>query len=217
MLADVFEDSTKKSQTIVARREGSMLYLEVDDGDGVKKKITFVDYPEIQQVYDFDCGAASLRTLMSYYGNEIREGEIIEIAKTNSDFGTKVEGLKAVADKVGMKYEMGSLTIQKLKALIASGIPVQVLIQAWSGEDNFEYGFDFNNGHYVVAVGFDEDGKIYFEDPWATSRVWMSEEEFEKRWTAKFQGPNEKEIYHFGFYFPDAVPQFRASSFPHLA
>jgi len=212
----VSEEQAKKPQITTARRENGMLYLTIDNGNGLKQNITFIDFPEIQQVYDFDCGAASMRTLMTYYGSDIREGEIMEIAGTSKDFGTKTSGLKSVAEKAGMKYKMGSMTIKELKDLISKAVPVQVLIQAWSGEENFEYGFDFNNGHYVVAVGFDEEGKIYFEDPWASARVWMTEEEFDKRWVAKFQGPEEKEIFHFGFYFTDSKPKFRASEFPHL-
>jgi uncharacterized protein YvpB len=41
-----------------------------------------------------------------------------------------------------------------------------VLIQAWKDEnDTTPYPNDFEDGHYVVAIGYDKKN-FFFEDPW---------------------------------------------------
>jgi predicted double-glycine peptidase len=49
------------------------------------------------------------------------------------------------------------------------GRPVIVQIQAW-GDEGTDYTNDFDDGHYVVAIGFDEN-YLYFEDPWIIGNI----------------------------------------------
>lgn len=45
-----------------------------------------------------------------------------------------------------------------------------VEIQAWSDDEDPKYDTDFDDGHYVVAIGFDST-YFYFEDPWILGSI----------------------------------------------
>jgi predicted double-glycine peptidase len=61
------------------------------------------------------------------------------------------------------------MLISDLENSIMRGRPVIVQIQAW-GDEGTDYTNDFDDGHYVVAIGFDEN-YLYFEDPWIIGNI----------------------------------------------
>jgi uncharacterized protein YvpB len=54
-------------------------------------------------------------------------------------------------------------------------------LQAWSLENKTDWKTDWENGHYVIAIGYD-DKKIYFEDPWCATRSFLKYQELIDRW-----------------------------------
>jgi predicted double-glycine peptidase len=60
-------------------------------------------------------------------------------------------------------------------------LPVILILQAWAEKTNVDWENDWIDGHYVVAIGFDEKN-IYFEDPSSVLRTYLSFEELKKRW-----------------------------------
>ncbi len=75
------------------------------------------------------------------------------------------------------------MTISLLENSLDQKRPVIVLIQAWKDDDDpIPYPSNFDNGHYVVAIGYDRD-YIYFEDPWIHgSLTYMSRSDLYDRW-----------------------------------
>jgi predicted double-glycine peptidase len=75
------------------------------------------------------------------------------------------------------------MTVSQLQDTLASGYPVIVLIQAWKDEDDpTPYALDEDDGHYVVAIGYDNE-YFYFEDPWIIgSLAVMKKTELAERW-----------------------------------
>jgi len=58
-----------------------------------------------------------------------------------------------------------------LISTLKAKIPVILLLQAWKDEDDSTpYAVDFDDGHYVVAIGYDQQ-YIYFEDPWIIGSI----------------------------------------------
>ena len=54
------------------------------------------------------------------------------------------------------------MTVKELQEWLVKDVPVIVLIQAWKDDDDpTPYPADFDDGHYVVAIGYDFDN-IYF-------------------------------------------------------
>ena len=59
-----------------------------------------IDLPTGRQTYDFDCGAKALQIVMAYYGIDVRENELMEELKCDSD-GVPVRNMISVAEKKG--------------------------------------------------------------------------------------------------------------------
>lgn len=142
-----------------------------------------LDFPEFKQIYNYDCGATALLSVLTYFGIEIFEDEIIKIAGTAKHIGTPVPGMLKVLKEKRLRAELKELTIDDLIKSIDENKPVILRIQAWSlkKEDETEWKKDWKHGHYVVAIGYDDE-KIYFEDPWCSERTYLKFDELKDRW-----------------------------------
>ena len=59
--------------------------------------------------------------------------------------------------------------------------PVILVLQAWTDMRRVNWKHDWVDGHYVVAIGYD-DKHIYFEDPSSFMRTYLSFKELDERW-----------------------------------
>lgn len=139
-----------------------------------------LDFPEFKQMSDYDCGASALLSVLTYYGIEVFEEEIIKLAKTDK-CGTSIDGMLEVLNNKGLKATSKQLTFEDIKKYIDKEIPVILRIQAWSGVDNEDWKKDWRDGHYVVVIGYDLT-KFYFEDPWCSERTYLKFNELKDRW-----------------------------------
>jgi len=147
-----------------------------------------LDFPELRQIYNYDCGVTCLQQVLIYYGIEKREDELISLLGTKKtsiiEHGTKLSSMIEVAEYYGLEAEISkNTTIKKLKELIDDDIPPILLLQAWRdySKDNLDWTKDFKDGHYVVAVGYN-DNCIFFEDPSSVVRTYLTYKELEDRW-----------------------------------
>lgn len=147
-----------------------------------------------------------MQSILDYYGFDVGEGEVMKIAKT-THAGTSFAGLKKVAEKFKIKYKQKIMTIEEIKKNIDRKRPVLIDLQAWNGKmirerwisskvKNWED--DWKDGHYVVAIGYSRN-RIYFEDPSATTRTFLSNKELKKRWHDIDVGG--KKYYNWGMIF----------------
>lgn len=155
--------------------------------------MTLLKFPELRQTYEWDCWAKALQAVLTYYGIEIREELLIRYAKTNSKEGTSTRNMINTLKKLKLNVDGRSMTIKDLKEYIDKKIPVIILLQAWNGK-HIDYTNDFHDGHWVVAIGYNKN-KIIFEDPYSFERVFLIDDELEKRWHAK---ENWTKILNFG-------------------
>ena len=119
--------------------------------------------PLTRQGTDHTCGVASFQSVLAYYGESIREDNLGKAVKV-TDEGTPWKNIKAYALKQGFNVDVRlNMTLDDLKKLLAEHKPVILAIQAWP-DNPVDYKKDWNDGHYVVAVGYDNDN-IYFMDP----------------------------------------------------
>lgn len=140
-----------------------------------------IDFPEYRQTFEYDCGAKALHSILSFYGTDTNEVDIIKIAGTNSKNGTPVHGMKKVAKHFGLNCQMQKMTIKELEKYIDKNIPVILFLQAWAERKIKNWKNHWDDGHYVVAIGYGNK-KIYFEDPYSCFRVFLPYEELEDRW-----------------------------------
>jgi ABC-type bacteriocin/lantibiotic exporter with double-glycine peptidase domain len=92
------------------------------------KKLKF---PELRQAHDWDCGASAIQSVLAYYGIDVSEEVIIKLAKTNEE-GTSPAEMKVALKKYGLDAKDGKMTIGDIKKYLDKGIPVILLVQAWT-------------------------------------------------------------------------------------
>ena len=139
-----------------------------------------------RQTSDFDCGVTALQVVMEHYGVYMRNRELMKKLKTNEN-GTRYENMIALAEKKGFTvFADENVTLEEVKGYIDKGYPVIVLVQAWAERYMTieEWETDYDDGHYVVVIGYEEN-IVIFEDPASTRRTWLTEEEFIARWHDK--------------------------------
>jgi len=140
--------------------------------------------PWHQQFNGLSCGAASLEIAFDYWGPDIDQKEIMNVARTSS-MGTwtpdivRAGHFSYLSDAQGsffptigpyggfeertlgyatFSHTSSGFWLNELKALIANDIPIIVLMKyyPWGG-----------GGHYRVVIGYDDDQQlVYFSDPW---------------------------------------------------
>lgn len=143
-------------------------------------------FPELRQTYEWDCGAKALQSVLAYYGIEISEEILMRHTKTDPKKGTSTDQMQHALKKFSLEFDAKTMTIKDIKGYIDRGTPIMVLLQAWNGEE-IDYTNDFKDGHWVVAIWYDEH-RIIFEDPYAFERTFLEDSELKKRWHAKENG-----------------------------
>ena len=140
-----------------------------------------LDFPSQRQVYDYDCGIATLQMILGYYGYDVSEGELLNLLKISNE-GTDPDTIIRGASEFDLEGELiENSDIQTVKNLIDKNIPVISLVQAWATDKNVDWENEWECGHYVIAIGYNEKGFI-FADPSSMLRTFLSYNDFEKRW-----------------------------------
>ncbi|UCE96734.1 MAG: C39 family peptidase [Candidatus Bathyarchaeota archaeon] len=139
-----------------------------------------IEVPFHYQATDYYCGPACAEMVFDYYGEDISQFEIADVARTDPEYmGTYTVDMVRAGHfsnqstsvgneqpgsitgyslrKIGYaSFERWDLTINDLKTLINGGYPVILLM--W-------YGPTHGSGHYRVAIDYNETHMIV-HDPW---------------------------------------------------
>lgn len=147
--------------------------------------VDLIAVPDVLQSTDFSCGAAALQSVLAYYGVGRSEAELIELLGTNEETGTTPESMARVAGELGLRASIGeNLALNELRVALEEGVPVIVAFQAWAEDKppGFSWPECWDEGHYAVVIGMDED-YVYLEDPSLFgSRGRIAVGEFLERW-----------------------------------
>ena len=161
--------------------------------------------PNIRQTTDYTCGAASLLSVLNYYGlYEDSEMDLAEELNSDEEWGTEPINIIKVAQRYGLTtHEFKNMTFRKLEEFVKGGIPVLVAYQAWSEEEG---GWEdcWLDGHYSVVVDVDAEN-VYFEDPslGAGEVGYIPREEFLSRWHDVDRDGNELKQYGLALLYPE--------------
>lgn len=120
----------------------------------------------IKQRFDYSCGAASLATLLGYYGVETSELEIIDRIGAKAEFS--FADLARVAEEYGFRsigIAMDYGTLRQLRR------PVIVYLNQWE------------EGHFSVLKGIDAHGVLLADSSWGNTRLRRSR--FEHFWMSQ--------------------------------
>ncbi len=162
-----------------------------------------ISVPDTSQQEDYSCGASCLQAVCHYYGvGKEDEWEYVKDLKMDKRIGSHPFQIKRLARIYGLEsMEIQPLAIKELRHWLQRRKPVLLMIQAW-GEEKGKSGYRksykgiWEDGHWVVAIGYDHQG-IFFEDPSLQAiRGYLSDSELEERWHDV--GPHQRHIEHYG-------------------
>lgn len=142
--------------------------------------------PHYYQARNYWCGPASLEMVYDFYGPDIPQLEIADVARSKSSYGTYASDLRRathfskLSTSVGMEMQ-GNITgypnrpigygaftahlpnVNSLVNLIDNGFPIVVL--QW-------FNTDYDSGHFRVVIGYVKTvlsiKSIITHDPWST-------------------------------------------------
>jgi predicted double-glycine peptidase len=154
-----------------------------------------IHVPLTRQATEYTCGVAALQSVLGYWGEDHREDELAKGLKSNTVHGTGYKNIADFAKQHG--YSVGinkGMTLPQLFAEMDQRRPVICLIQAWP-DKKVDFAKDWDDGHYVVAVGYDSRN-VYFMDPSTLgSYTYIPRSEFLSRW---HDTDGKERLVHFG-------------------
>lgn len=135
-----------------------------------------------RQITEYSCGASALQAVLSYWGHDLDETEIMKIIDTSEDVGTYPENIVRGVRALGLEAEArANLTLDEVRRFAH---PVIALGQVWRSQRSSapRPEDDWDNGHYIVVLGVDED-YVYFQDPYLRmGKAFVTREVFERHW-----------------------------------
>jgi predicted double-glycine peptidase len=201
-----------------------------------------IPLPGERQFADYDCGAASLLSVMDYYdwvGDDPDPRYFARDIGTNFKDGTAVKNILKAAKKLKMPTEVKkNMTLADLEKALYGGKtwreiqaqepsqwlggvhPVMVLYQAYAGDNPRKpYAEDWADGHWSVVIGMDDEN-VYLMDPSMNGkRSFIPRDEFVTRWhdTSDSNATGAAGFNHFGIVFSTppgvAVKNFNVATY----
>jgi predicted double-glycine peptidase len=167
-----------------------------------------------RQSTEYSCGASALQAVLSYWGKDVEEQELMQRLNTSPETGTYVGDIVRVAREFGFNAEVQeNLTLPDLHAALTKGIPVIVCGQAWRSRENSVKSAqeDWEDDHYFVVLGMDNK-YVYYQDPFAKrASAFVSHRLFEESWhnVRGITSTDKKKQVHLGVFISGDTPPRR--------
>lgn len=148
----------------------------------ILEKKQLIDFPYVRQFHNYDCGSACTFAILTWYGKDTREDKVLKKLHTTK-VGTSKDSILDLCKKNQINcQEKYGVSVKELKGFLDQGRPVIMAIQAWPSKKAPKDWEDNNDeGHYVIAIGYDDD-QIIFEDPASIERTFLTVEQLDRRW-----------------------------------
>jgi len=138
-----------------------------------------------RQSTEYSCGASALQAVLSYWGKDVDENDLMELLRTTPETGTYPEDIVRTAQELGFEADVKeNLTLDDLEKSTRKGNPAIVLGQAWRSRDESANAVaeDWEDGHYIVILAVDKE-YVYFEDPYLRmGKGFGPRKTFEEHW-----------------------------------
>lgn len=171
-----------------------------------------LEFPKMRQTFAFDCGPKALQAVLVYYGIEVRSDVLMRRTRATAD-GSPVRAIVETALLYGLTCTSKPMTLPEVQRYIDRGIPVILLLQAWAERKPVDWGECWNEGHYVVAIGYDDE-KVYFEDPSSFGRTFLTNDELMARWHDR--DTEGKEFINHGIALYGREPKYSHKKIEHM-
>lgn len=163
-----------------------LAFVDISEIFDIPKQVDEIEnlirVPMVRQPNDYSCGACCVQSLLAYYGVELDQKTLEKDTNTSKESGADHRDIIKFLQSKGLEVELQKgMLLSDLQSFIDDGIPVIVMIQAW-GKSVTDLEKTWENGHYVLAIGYDEDN-VYFMDPSILGNyAYLPSDEFVKRW-----------------------------------
>ncbi|MBI4871983.1 MAG: C39 family peptidase [Candidatus Riflebacteria bacterium] len=171
--------------------------------------------PDVRQMNSSSCGAAAVQAVVcAFFGDAEGEADYWELLGSSMKEGTHpkaiVKGLRKL--ELGAQMREG-MTLAELRHHLDAGRLVILDFQAWGEPAGKDYSKEWEDGHYGVAVGYNDD-VVFIEDPSMHGSVgYLSNGELEKRWhDYETEDGRRREYHHLAIVVKGKrrpAPQFR--------
>jgi predicted double-glycine peptidase len=139
-----------------------------------------IDFPSLYQAFSYSCGASAVQSILLYYGIGKEEEELMSLLNTQSK-GTLPENIVRLFKQFDFKVKLGQTGIKGLRLCIDKKLPVLISVQAYPEIKNKDWEKQYDNGHYVVVIGYTSE-TIIFSDPSCVYDTYLTNEELLARW-----------------------------------
>lgn len=167
-----------------------------------------------RQSTEYSCGASALQAVLSYWGKDVEEQELMQRLNTSPETGTYVGDIARVAREFGFTAEVKEdLTLADLYVALRKGMPVIVCGQAWRSREQSDKSpqEDWEDDHYIVVLGVDKN-YVYYQDPFAKrGNAFVSHRVFEQSWhnVRGIISSDKKKQVHLGVFISGGTPPRR--------
>lgn len=162
---------------------------------GVREMNQFRLLTRTRQITEYSCGACALQAVLSYWGRDVSEADLMKLLHTTSEEGTYPEDIVRGARILGFEAEAKDhLTLDEVEQFTRNGHPVIALCQVWRSEKESPASAeeDWDNGHWIVVLGVDKN-YVYFQDPYARmSKAFTPRKTFVDHWHQIMGGDQAK-------------------------
>jgi ABC-type bacteriocin/lantibiotic exporter with double-glycine peptidase domain len=157
-----------------------MVFVSANGGPQPAKLIKI---PQTGQAKFYTCGVAVMQSLLYYNGIERDQEELEPALGSSPAYGTSIDSMRRFLNENNIDAELlQNLSLRDLRGYIDSGRVIVCLMQAWDDEPGHDYTDTWNDGHYIVAIGYDDD-RIYFMDPYTIANYcYIENNDFLTRW-----------------------------------
>jgi uncharacterized protein YvpB len=143
-----------------------------------------LQFPRVEQPDNSTCGHTSIVMIAQYYGASYKVDDIRQMVsqKENSE-GLSPETILKIASQLRFKAKVeNGLSFEAIKTYINNDTPVIIELQSLEEpSQNHDWENEWENGHYVVAIGYTLENLI-FADPQSFLKSYLSYEELLPRW-----------------------------------
>ena len=150
--------------------------------------------PLIRQKVDYSCGDVSTLSVLRYWKyadyKSTKESDLFAPLKTTKHDGTDPKPITDYLNGVpGLSAELrtgDAVTLTDLEEAVDRGEPTIVDLQAWQDvprvRDRAPWANDWDDGHYIVLVGYDAENFYYMDPSTAGHYTYIPKDQFFERW-----------------------------------
>lgn len=174
-------DSMRMDPDVVQNNLGG--FYDMDKQADETDTFNYVPIPDVEQGTQWSCGASAMQAVLAYFGRLYEEEDLVDLLNTDESDGTSVKDMVRVARMMGLETICGRMTVDDVLLALSRGVPVILNIQDGKSDGNYEGEYDY--GHFVVAIGSDDEGLIVEDPQFEGERGHITFSDLESRWHAK--------------------------------